>query len=93
MCEASARTCCSQICPHSSKAERASSYRNSWQTGLETCRALRAVIKEFQAPYHLAQFSSLMTLTFPPDQKLAGLLFYLLRERGILIWGKIETLS
>src|SRR6185295_9343564 len=33
-----------------------------------------------------AQFSSLMTLTFPPDQKLAGLLFYLLRERGILIW-------
>ena len=47
---------------------------------------LRAVIEEFQAPYHLAQFSSLMTLTFPPDQKLAGLLFYLLRERGILIW-------
>ena len=47
---------------------------------------LRAVIEEFQAPYQLAQFSSLMTLTFPPDQKLAGLLFYLLRERGILIW-------
>lgn len=47
---------------------------------------LRAVIEEFQAPYHLAQFSSLMTLTFPADQKLAGLLFYLLRERGILIW-------
>jgi amino acid adenylation domain-containing protein len=47
---------------------------------------LRTVIKEFHAPYHVAQFSSLMTLTFPPDQKLAGLLFYLLRERGILIW-------
>ena len=47
---------------------------------------LRALINEFQAPYQLAQFSSLMTLTFPPDQKLAGLLFYLLRERGILIW-------
>lgn len=47
---------------------------------------LRALIKEFHAPYHIAQFSSLMTLTFTPDQKLAGLLFYLLRVRGILIW-------
>lgn len=47
---------------------------------------LRALIEEFHAPYQLAQFSALMTLTFPPDQKLAGLLFYFLRERGILIW-------
>lgn len=47
---------------------------------------LRAVIEEFQAPYQLAQFSGLMTLTYAPDQKLAGLLFYLLRYRGVLIW-------
>lgn len=47
---------------------------------------LRALIEEFHAPYHIAQFNSLMTLTFTPDQKLAGLLFYLLRARGILIW-------
>lgn len=47
---------------------------------------LRAIIDEFHAPYQLAQFSSLMTLTYTPDQKLAGLLFYLLRQRGILIW-------
>jgi amino acid adenylation domain-containing protein len=47
---------------------------------------LRSLIERFEAPYQLAQFSSLMTLTFPPDQRLAGLLFYLLRERGILIW-------
>ncbi len=47
---------------------------------------MRAVIEEFHAPYQLAQFSSLMTLTFASDKKLAGLLFYLLRERGILIW-------
>ena len=47
---------------------------------------LRAVIEEFQAPYQLAQFSGLMTLTYTPDQKLAGLLFYLLRYRGVLIW-------
>ncbi len=47
---------------------------------------LREVIAEFQAPYQLAQFSSLMTLTCQPEQKLAGLLFYMLRQRGILIW-------
>ncbi len=41
---------------------------------------------EFHAPYHVTQFSSLITMTFPPDQKFAGLLFYLLRERGIHIW-------
>ena len=49
-------------------------------------RELRAIIDEFRAPYQLAQFSALMTLTSTPDQKLAGLLFYLLRQRGILIW-------
>lgn len=47
---------------------------------------MRAIIEEFKAPYQLAQFSALMTLTFSSDQKLAGLLFYLLRERGVLIW-------
>lgn len=47
---------------------------------------LRAAIDEFHAPYQLTQFSALMTLTATPDQKLAGLLFYLLRQRGILIW-------
>jgi len=47
---------------------------------------LRALIDEFHAPYQVAQFSALMTLTSTPDQKLAGLLFYLLRQRGVLIW-------
>jgi amino acid adenylation domain-containing protein len=47
---------------------------------------LRAIIEEFQAPYHITQFSSLMQLTFPSDQKYAALLHYMLRERGIHIW-------
>ena len=47
---------------------------------------LRALLKEFDAPYHLTQFSSLMHLTFGPEHKLAGLLFYLLRDHGIHTW-------
>ena len=47
---------------------------------------LLAIIDEFQAPYHLTQFSSLMQLSFPSDQKYAALLHYMLRERGIHIW-------
>ena len=47
---------------------------------------LRDIIEEFQAPYQLTQFSSLMQLTFPSDQKYAALLHYMLRERGIHIW-------
>ncbi len=47
---------------------------------------LQAILNEFDAPYHLTQFSSLMHLVYPGDQKFAGLLFYLLRERGIHIW-------
>ena len=47
---------------------------------------MRAILEEFQAPYILTQFSSLIQLTYPAEQKFAGLLFYLLRERGIHIW-------
>jgi amino acid adenylation domain-containing protein len=47
---------------------------------------LQAVIEEFQAPYQLTQFSSIMHLSFPSEQKFAGLLFYLMRERGIHIY-------
>jgi len=47
---------------------------------------IQALLDEFQAPYHLTQFSSIMHLTPLPEQKFAGLLFYLLRERGIHIW-------
>jgi amino acid adenylation domain-containing protein len=47
---------------------------------------LRAIIDEFQAPYQLSQFSSLMQLTFPSEQKYAALLHYMLRERGIHMW-------
>jgi amino acid adenylation domain-containing protein len=47
---------------------------------------LRAIIDEFQAPYHISQFSSLMQLTFPSEQKYAALLHYMLRQRGIHIW-------
>jgi len=49
-------------------------------------KRLRAVIDEYHAPYQLTQFSSLMQLNFPPEQKFAGLLYYLLRERGIHIY-------
>jgi amino acid adenylation domain-containing protein len=52
----------------------------------ELADQLRAIIDEFQASYQLTQFMSLMQLTFPSEQKFAGLLFYLLRERGIHIW-------
>ncbi|OLC28222.1 MAG: hypothetical protein AUH28_19260 [Acidobacteria bacterium 13_1_40CM_56_16] len=47
---------------------------------------IRTVIDEFHAPYDLTQFGSFMHLTFPPEYRLAGLLFYMLRERGIHIW-------
>lgn len=47
---------------------------------------LRGLIAEFQAPYHLTHFCSLMQLTYPAEQKYASLLFYLLRERGIHIY-------
>jgi len=47
---------------------------------------LRKVTAELQAPYVVTQFSSLVHINFPVDQKFAGLLFYLLRLRGIHIW-------
>ena len=34
----------------------------------------------------MTQFSSLIQVVLPADQKLAGLLFYLLRDRGIHIY-------
>lgn len=49
----------------------------------ETANRLRGVIGEFGAPYEVTQFSSLIQVGFPADQKLAGLLFYMLRDRGI----------
>jgi hypothetical protein len=49
-------------------------------------RDLQSALDDTQAPFHLTQFSSLMHLNYPSDQKLAGLLFYMLRERGIHIW-------
>ncbi len=52
----------------------------------ELADQIRAIINEFEAPYQLTQFMSLMQLGFPSEQKFAALLFYLLRERGIHIW-------
>jgi amino acid adenylation domain-containing protein len=49
----------------------------------EDCRAL---IVKHKAPYKVTQFSSMMTLSFPYEQKYAVMLFYLMRERGIHIW-------
>jgi amino acid adenylation domain-containing protein len=49
----------------------------------ETAAKLRALIDEFDAPYQVTQFSSLIQVGFPADQRFAGLLFYLLRARGI----------
>jgi len=47
---------------------------------------LRSVGAELEAPYVVTQFSSLIHLNSPSDQKFASLLFYLLRLRGIHIW-------
>jgi amino acid adenylation domain-containing protein len=47
---------------------------------------MRSLISRFQAPLHLAQFSSIMSLTVQPEFKHGGLLFCLLRERGIHIF-------
>ena len=47
---------------------------------------MRNLISRFQAPLHLAQFSSIMSLTVQPEFKHGGLLFCLLRERGIHIF-------
>jgi amino acid adenylation domain-containing protein len=47
---------------------------------------LRAAMTEFNAPYTVTQFSSLIHINAAPDQKLAGLLFYLWRLRGIHTW-------
>jgi amino acid adenylation domain-containing protein len=52
----------------------------------QAAEQLRAVIDEFHSPYHVAQFSSLIQLTFSSENKFAPLLFYMLRERGIHIW-------
>ncbi len=54
-----------------------------------TCRLaneMRTVIDDFHAPYRLTQFGSFTHLTFPQEHRLAGLLFYMLRLRGIHIW-------
>jgi amino acid adenylation domain-containing protein len=47
---------------------------------------LREVIDERGAPYRVSSFSSLIQMTFGPEQRFAGLVYYLLRERGIHIW-------
>ena len=47
---------------------------------------MRAAIDEYDAPFQLSQFSSLIQLTAASDQKFATLLYYLLRERGIHIY-------
>jgi amino acid adenylation domain-containing protein len=53
---------------------------------LAAANQLRSIIGEFGAPYEVAQFSSLIQLGFPAEQRLAGLLFYMLRDRGIHIY-------
>ncbi len=47
---------------------------------------MRAAMAEFEASYNITQFTSLIQLGLPHDQKFAALLFYFLRERGIHIW-------
>ncbi len=47
---------------------------------------LRAALAEFSAPGEVTQFCSLIQLAFPASHKLAGLFYYLLRERGIHIY-------
>ncbi len=52
----------------------------------QAARGIQTLIERYQAPLHLAHFSSLMYLTVRPEWKHGGLLFYLLRERGIHIF-------
>ena len=47
---------------------------------------VRSLLNRFEAPLHLTQFSSMMHLIVPPEFKHGGLVFCLLRDRGIHIW-------
>jgi amino acid adenylation domain-containing protein len=60
--------------------------RNLTERTARVAHRLQVLIDEFRAPYHLTQFSSIMQLTPASNQRYAGLLFYLLRERGIHIY-------
>ncbi len=53
---------------------------------VQAANDMRAVLAEFEAPYNITQFTSLIQLGLPHDQKFAALLFYYLREHGIHIW-------
>lgn len=51
-----------------------------------TADACRSVIAKHRAPLHIAQASSMMYLTAAPDTRWGGLVFYMLRERGLHVW-------
>ncbi len=55
--------------------------RTEWLAG-----QLLSMISEFQAPYVVTHFSSLIHINAASDQKFANLLFYYLRLKGIHIW-------
>lgn len=51
-----------------------------------TAERLREVIARHAAPLRIAQASSMMYLTLAPEFRWGGLVFYLLRERGLHVW-------
>ncbi len=56
---------------------------------VKTESVVKQLTEHFQlvgAPINVEHFSSWFYITFPPSEPYGGLLFYLLRERGIHIW-------
>jgi amino acid adenylation domain-containing protein len=67
------------------------------EAGPELQRSLAAKVDTFvthlnqhfaqvQAPIKIAHFSSVFYVTYPPELPYGGLLFYLMREKGVHIW-------
>ncbi len=47
---------------------------------------VRDLLAQYGAPFKLTQFRSILHLSAPQEERFAGLLFYLLRERGVHLW-------
>ena len=61
--------------------------RSAWRRSRSDAEErVRGLIERFRAPLQLTRFSSMMHLIVPPEFKHGGLVFSLLRERGIHIW-------
>jgi acyl transferase domain-containing protein/acetylornithine/succinyldiaminopimelate/putrescine aminotransferase len=68
------------------KAQGPDLQQNLNKTTESIARDLNAFISQRQVPINLGQFSSFFYPSFPHGLTYGGLLFYLLRERGIHVW-------